>query len=204
MPNHPATPNSAARAEFQHPDIIDIQTFGFWIYLMSDVVLFAALFATYAVLGNNYAGGPTAQDIFHLPYLFVETMFLLFSGTACSMTMLAVDRSSKNGVLLGLVVTFVLGLGFIAMEIHSLYQLVATGAGPQHSAFLSSFFTLVGTHGVHLAVGLLWMATMMAQVLFKGFTKPVLSRLMRLSMYWYFQVIVWICVFTIVYLMRVA
>jgi cytochrome o ubiquinol oxidase subunit 3 len=189
--------------EPEHPDMVAVHTFGFWIYLMSDLTLFATLFATFAVLSNNYAGGPTGKDVFDLTYTFGETMFLLFSSAVCGLAMLAVHNGRKRLVLLGFAVTFMLGLGFIFMEINEFYRMIAAGNGPERSAFFSAFFTLVGTHGTHVAFGLLWMALMMGQVAAKGLTSPVQSRLMRLSMFWHFLDIVWIGIFTFVYLMEV-
>ena len=194
----------AHREEVAHPDTMAIQTFGFWIYLMSDLIIFATLFATFIVLGHNYAGGPTGKELFDLPYLLGETMFLLCSTLAYGMVMLAMHGGKKQEVLIGLVVTFLLGLGFVAMEIHEFYGLVAAGHGPDESAFLSSFFTLVGTHGTHVTFGLIWMAVMMGQVAVKGLTMPVQSRLLRLSMFWHFLDIIWIGIFSIVYLMGVV
>jgi len=189
--------------EVESPDTVANHAFGFWIYLMSDLVLFSTIFATYAVLSHNYAGGPTGKDLFDLKYTFVETMFLLFSSATCGMAMLAM-RDGKKGMVMGwLVVTFVLGLGFISMEINEFYHMIRQGAGPDRSAFLSAFFTLVGTHGAHVSFGLLWMAVMMVQVMVKGLTTPAQSRLFRLSMFWHFLDIVWIGVFTVVYLMGV-
>ncbi|EFK11071.1 cytochrome o ubiquinol oxidase, subunit III [delta proteobacterium NaphS2] len=189
--------------ESEHVDTVEIRTFGFWVYLMSDLALFSALFATFAVVGFNYAGGPSGKDLFHLPYLFGETMLLLVSSAACGFTMLAVHGGRKARVQLGLVVTFLLGLGFITMEIHEFYGMVAGGNGPERSAFLSAFFTLVGTHGIHVSFGLIWMAVLMGQVTAKGLSTPVRSRLMRLSMFWHFLDIVWVGVFSVVYLMGV-
>jgi cytochrome o ubiquinol oxidase subunit 3 len=190
-------------AEFEHSDTAANQAFGFWIYLMTDLVLFASIFATFAVVGRNYAGGPTGKELFDLRYLFVETMFLLFSSATCGLAVLALQNDRKNSVLVWLAVTFLLGFGFICMEINEFYHMITDGNGPQRSAFLSAFFTLVGTHGTHVTFGLIWMAVMMGQVIIKGLTTPVRSRLMRLSMYWHFLDIVWIGVFTIVYLMGV-
>jgi cytochrome o ubiquinol oxidase subunit 3 len=177
--------------------------FGFWIYLMSDLILFSAFFATFAVLRYNYAGGPTGKDLFDLSYTFAETIFLLFSSTACGLAMLAAHKGRSSRVLAGLCLTFLLGLGFISMEIHEFYSMIAAGNGPERSAFLSSFFTLVGTHGAHVSFGLLWMAVAMGQVFKKGLTQPVLSRLMRLSMFWHFLDVIWIGIFTFVYLVGV-
>ena len=195
---------SATAVEVEYSDIIGVQTFGFWIYLMSDLIIFATLFATFIVLGHNYAGGPTGKELFDLRYTLGETMFLLFSTVAYGMVMLAVHAGKKKAVLIGLAVTFLLGLGFVLMEIYEFYGLVAAGHGPDRSAFLSSFFTLVGTHGTHVTFGLIWMATLIGQVAVKGLTSPVQSRLMRLSMFWHFLDIIWIGIFSIVYLMGVV
>jgi len=197
------TIDSVHSAEFEHADTVAIQTFGFWIYLMSDLVLFSTIFATFAVVGHNYAGGPTGKDLFHLPYLFGETMFLLFSSTTYGMAVLAMYNGKKGPALKWLTITFLLGLGFISMEIHEFHGMILDGDGPQRSGFLSAFFTLVGTHGAHVTFGLIWMAVMIGQVVAKGLTTPVRSRLMRLSMFWHFLDIVWIGVFTMVYLMGV-
>jgi cytochrome o ubiquinol oxidase subunit 3 len=193
--------DAAAAGEFGHPDTIANQIFGFWLYIMSDLILFATLFATYAVLGHSYAGGPTGKDLFHLPYAFLETMLLLASSAAYGLAMLAVNRDKKDLVLLGLALTFLLGLGFAAMEISEFHRMIMDGYAPQRSAFLSAFFTLVGTHGTHVAFGLIWIAVMMGQVARKGLTAPVQGRLIRLSIFWHFLDIVWVGVFTIVYLM---
>jgi cytochrome o ubiquinol oxidase subunit 3 len=187
----------------EHPDTVDIRTFGFWIYLMSDLVLFSAIFATHAVLARNYAGGPTGKDLFDLSYTFSETLVLLFSSTACGLAMLAVHARKNRRVLGWLVVTFLLGLGFIAMEINEFSGMIRNGYGPGQSAYLSAFFTLVGTHGAHVVVGLVWMVIMAGQIAVKGLIRPVRSRLMRFSMFWHFLDIVWIGIFTFVYLMGV-
>jgi cytochrome o ubiquinol oxidase subunit III len=187
----------------EHPATIEIQALGFWFYLMSDLIIFATLFATFGVVGANYAGGPTPKELFDLPYALGETLLLLFSSIACGMVMLAVHAGMKKRVLVWLAVTFLLGLGFVGMEIKEFYGLVAQGHGPDQSAFLSSYFTLVGTHGAHVTMGLIWMAVLVAQVAFKGLTSPVQSRLLRLSMFWHFLDIVWIGIFSVVYLMGV-
>lgn len=174
---------------------------GFWLYLMSDLVIFAAIFATYAVLVDNVAGGPSGKELFHLPFVFGETMLLLFSSATCGMAILALHEGKRERVLSWLALTFLLGLGFIIMEISEFHALISEGHGPDRSAFLSAFFTLVGTHGLHVASGLIWMAVMMVQVISKGLTIPVHSRLIRLSMFWHFLDIVWVALFTIVYLM---
>ncbi len=199
-----STLGMAHNEEVAHPDTVAIQTFGFWIYLMSDLIIFGTLFATFVVLGRNYANGPTGKELFDLPYLLGETLFLLFSSVTYGLVMLAVHQGKQKWVLMGLAGTFLLGLGFVSMEIHEFYGLVAAGHGPDQSAFLSSFFTLVGTHGTHVTFGLIWMAVMMGQVAVKGLTSPVQSRLMRLSMFWHFLDIIWIGIFSIVYLMGVV
>ncbi len=177
------------------------RAFGFWIYLMTDLILFASLFVTFAVMSRSYAGGPDGRALFDLSHVFIETLLLLFSSASCGQVMLAVHRGAKEAVLGWLVVTFLLGLGFVAMEIHEFHGMIAAGHGPQRSAFLSAFFTLVGTHGTHVSLGLVWMLVMMLQVATKGLSTPVQSRLLRLSMFWHFLDIVWIGVFTVVYLM---
>lgn len=194
---------TAHNEKVAYSDTVAIQTFGFWLYLMSDLIIFATLFATFVVLGRNYAGGPTGKELFELPYLLGETLFLLLSSVTYGLVMLAVHDGKKKRVLAGLAVTFLLGLGFVSMEIKEFHSMIAEGFGPDRSAFLSSFFTLVGTHGAHVTFGLIWMAVMMGQVAVKGLTSPVQSRLMRLSMFWHFLDIIWIGIFSIVYLMGV-
>jgi cytochrome o ubiquinol oxidase subunit 3 len=186
--------------EHEHSDTVANTAFGFWIYLMSDCILFAALFATFVVLSHSYAGGPSGKDLFDLPYTLGETMCLLFSSVTYGFAMLAMHKLDRRQVVGWLVVTFLLGLGFIGMEINEFHQMVLQGNGPDRSGFLSAFFTLVGTHGAHVTLGLIWMAVMMAQVMAKGLTTRVRSRLLRLSMFWHFLDIVWIGVFTVVYL----
>jgi len=203
MTTDATTINSIRSEEIEHADSVANQAFGFWIYLMTDLVLFASIFAAFAVVGRNYAGGPTGKELFDLRYLFVETMLLLFSSATCGLAVLALHSDRKGWVLMWLAVTFLLGAGFICMEINEFYHLIIEGNGPQRSAFLSAFFTLVGTHGAHVTFGLIWMAVMLGQIDVKGLTTPVRSRLMRLSMFWHFLDIVWIGVFTIVYLMGV-
>ena len=193
----------SAAERFEHHNAIANQTFGFWLYIMSDLVLFAAIFATYIVLSHNYAGGPTGKDLFHLPYVFGETMLLLLSSATYGLAMLSMHEKKKNSVITWLAITFLFGLGFISMEINEFLSMIHEGNGPDRSGFLSGFFTLVGTHGAHVIFGLIWMAVMMAQTLSKGLTLPVQSRLLRLGIFWHFLDIVWVCVFTIVYLMGV-
>jgi cytochrome o ubiquinol oxidase subunit 3 len=198
-----STFDSVYPGELEHPDTAARHAFGFWIYIMSDLILFAALFASFAVLCRSYAGGPTGKELFHLPYTFGETLFLLFSSATYGLVMLAVHNHKKGLALVGLTITFLLGLGFLFMEINEFHQMVSDGNGPERSAFLSAFFTLVGTHGAHVTFGLIWMGVMAGQVVIKGLTTPVESRLMRLSMFWHFLDIVWIGIFSFVYLMGV-
>ena len=187
-----------------HPDTASIAQLGFWIYLMSDCLLFAGLFATYSVLHARTAGGPTPQGLFELPYVLTETVFLLVSSFTCGLATLAMGRRSRGATLGWLAVTFALGLVFVGMEVHEFAHMVAMGAGPDRSAFLSSFFTLVATHGLHVTCGLVWMAIMMVLVVKKGFTPSTESRLSCLSLFWHFLDIIWVGVFSLVYLFGVT
>lgn len=196
-------PSSGSSEASQCVNTHDIKAFGFWIYLMSDLVMFSALFATHTVLAHSYAGGPTGKDLFDLSYTFGETLFLLFSSTTCGLGMLAMHARKRGRVLVWLALTFIFGLGFIVMEINEFSGMIRHGYGPGGSAFLSSFFTLVGTHGAHVALGLLWLTVMGGQIAVQGLTQPVQSRLRRFSMFWHFLDIVWIGIFTFVYLMGV-
>jgi cytochrome o ubiquinol oxidase subunit 3 len=198
-----ATIDTVHSTEFTHADIVEKYVFGFWMYVMSDLILFSTLFATFAVIGHNYAGGSTGKELFDLRYTFGETMFLLFSSTVYGLAMLAMHKGRRALLQIGLAVTFLLGAGFIVMEINEFLQMIIAGNGPERSGFLSAFFTLVGTHGTHVTFGLIWMGLMAIQVLRKGLTTPVRSRLMRLSLFWHFLDIVWIGIFTFVYLMGV-
>ncbi|WP_206078370.1 cytochrome o ubiquinol oxidase subunit III [Poseidonocella sp. HB161398] len=176
---------------------------GFWIYLMSDCIIFGTLFATYAVLGNGFAGGPGPKDLFEPGFVFIETAFLLFSSITFGMGMLRADKGDVSGLLRWLGITAVFGLLFIGMELYEFRHLIHIGAGPDRSAFLSSFFLLVGTHGLHVTFGLVWMATLAAQLKWKGGLNEANSRrLGTLSMFWHFLDLIWIGVFSFVYLVR--
>ena len=177
---------------------------GFWLYLMSDCLVFAALFAAYGVLGRNYAGGPSAADLFDLPLVAVNTSLLLLSSITYGFAMLEMQRNRVRATLAWLAITGLFGLGFIGLELHEFLNLIRDGAGPRRSGFLSSFFTLVGTHGLHVTFGLVWLVTLMAQVTQRGLTLTNRRRLMCLSMFWHFLDVVWIGVFTFVYLMAVV
>jgi len=176
------------------------QYLGFWIYLMTDCILFATLFATYAVLRGNTYGGPGGDELFDLPFVLVETFLLLTSSFVCGLALIAgrIHRTHVMLVLLGLV--GLLGLGFLGMELYEFQHLVAEGNGWTRSGFLTSFFTLVGTHGAHILVGLLWLAVMMVRVLQQGLTPAHLRRLTLFSLFWHFLDVIWIFIFTIVYL----
>jgi len=182
----------------------DKTLFGFWLYIMTDCVLFASLFATYAVLHRNTAGGAGGIDLFQLPTVLTETLLLLTSSFTAGLAMLAVHKRRKAQTLLWFVITFGLGVAFLIIEITEFRHLVHEGNGWSRSAFLSSFFTLVGTHGAHITVGLLWMAALLTKLWQRGFTRPVVRRLAMLSYFWHFLDVVWIFIFTIVYLMGVA
>jgi cytochrome o ubiquinol oxidase subunit 3 len=190
--------------EHGHEDAGSMTVFGFWIYLMTDCILFATLFAGYAVLRDSVAGGPSTVDIFELPYVLTETMLLLFSSITYGYAMLAMNRDEPTYVIRWLGLTFLLGLGFIGMEIKEFHHLIQEGYGPDRSGFLTAFFTLVGTHGAHVATGLIWMAILMWQVKRKGINTTTATRLSCLSLFWHFLDVVWICVFTVVYLLGVV
>jgi cytochrome o ubiquinol oxidase subunit 3 len=175
--------------------------FGFWMYLMTDFVLFASLFAVYAVLRGNSFGGPSGAQIFDLPYVLIETILLLTSSFTCGLALIAARAGSRRLVLLGLSATALLGASFVAMEVSEFARLIAAGNGPQLSGFLSSYFTLVGTHGLHVTIGLFWMLALMIAITRHGLTRPNMRKLMLLSLFWHFLDIVWIFILTIVYLM---
>ncbi|MDR6391023.1 cytochrome o ubiquinol oxidase subunit III [Paraburkholderia phenoliruptrix] len=175
--------------------------FGFWLYLMTDCVLFASLFAVFAVMSNQFAGGPSGKDLFDIGGVAVETAALLLSSITYGFAMLAARRRKSAAVLGWLAVTFALGLAFLVLEMREFSHLIGEGAGPGRSAFLSSFFTLVATHGLHVTVGLVWMVVLAAQVVrAPELSERQITRLTCLSLFWHFLDIVWICVFSFVYL----
>ena len=178
-----------------------VVAYGFWIFILSDIVMFACLFAAYAVLSGNTAGGPTGRELFNLHNVFIETMCLLLSSYSCGLGALSAERREPARFILFAVVTFVLGAAFIFIEATEFAGMVAKGAGPGRSAFLSAFFTLVGTHGAHVTGGLIWLVYLVEQVITKGLRPPVLRRLLCWSLFWHALDIVWIGVLTLVYLM---
>jgi cytochrome o ubiquinol oxidase subunit 3 len=176
---------------------------GFWLYLMSDCLIFACLFAAYGVLGRQYAAGPSGASLFELPVVAVNTSLLLLSSITYGFAMLAMQRDRVRSTLTWLAITGLLGAAFIGLELNEFAHLIHEGAGPQRSAFLSSFFTLVGTHGLHVTFGLVWLVTLMVQLTQRGLIPENRRRLLCLSMFWHFLDVVWIGVFTFVYLMGV-
>ena len=174
---------------------------GFWLYLMSDCLIFAMLFAAYGVLGTSYAGGPGPRQLFELPLVAVNTSMLLFSSITYGFAMLAMGDGRRGATQGWLAVTGLFGATFIGIELYEFSHLIADGAGPGRSAFLSSFFTLVGTHGLHVTCGLIWLVVLMVQVQWKGLIPANRRRLMCLSLFWHFLDVIWIGVFTFVYLM---
>jgi cytochrome o ubiquinol oxidase subunit III len=178
-----------------------VVAYGFWIFILSDMIMFSALFAAYAVLADNTANGPTAGELFNLRNVFIETMCLLLSSYTCGIGVLSAERGQPTLFLVFAIVTFALGAAFLFIEATEFAGMVANGAGPSRSAFLSSFFTLVGTHGVHVASGLIALVYLTAQVLAHGLRPAVLRRLLCWSLFWHALDIVWVGVFTLVYLM---
>ncbi len=174
--------------------------YGFWIFLLSDIVMFSCFFAAYAVLQSATAGGPSGRDLFDPTRVAMETALLLTSSFACGLSAVATEARSQLWTQLGLLATGLLGLAFLALEAQEFTSLVSSGAGPQRSAFLSAFFTVVGCHGLHVTAGLLWLGTMMAQVFVKGFRPNILRRLICFNLFWHALDIIWVALFTIVYL----
>lgn len=174
--------------------------FGFWLYLMSDAILFGLLFATFVVMAQNTAGGPSGSDLFSLSNLSIETALLLTSTLTIALGHQATVQKMTQTAILWIVLTCVLGGSFVLLEVTELFGMIQKGAGPERSGFLSAFFTLVGTHGLHVTAGILWALTMIVQLIFKGPTQAVTSRLLRLTLFWHFLDIVWIGVFSVVYL----
>ncbi|MFT3732760.1 MAG: cytochrome o ubiquinol oxidase subunit III [Hyphomicrobium sp.] len=188
--------------EHEHGDGGSTQL-GFWLYLMNDCLIFAVLFATYGVLGGSYAAGPSPKDLFDLPLVALNTTMLLLSSITYGFAVLEMQKNRTNPMLLWLLVTMIFGGAFLFIELSEFAHMIHEGATPQRSAFLSSFFTLVGTHGLHVTFGIIWMITLIVQVWKLGLTEANKRRLLCLSMFWHFLDVVWIGVFTFVYLMGV-
>jgi len=199
-PNGERTAPFLAKAD-HHPE--NGTLLGFWLYLMSDCLVFACLFATYGVLGRSYAGGAGGAQLFELPLVALNTSLLLLSSITYGFAMLEMQRRRVGATLLWLAITGLFGLGFLGVELYEFAHLIAEGNGPERSAFLSSFFALVGTHGLHVTFGIIWLVTLMAQVGRHGLITENRRRLACLSMFWHFLDVVWIGVFTFVYLMGV-
>jgi cytochrome o ubiquinol oxidase subunit III len=181
-----------------------VVAYGFWIFLLSDIVMFSAFFASYAVLVNATNGGPTGAQLFNQVSVAIETGCLLLSSYACGLMSLAIRSQHRLATYVGAAVTFVLGAAFLALELREFAAMIAHGATPQGSAFLSAFFTLVGCHGLHVSVGLLWLVVMMAQVAAKGYRATVVRRLFCFSMFWHTLDIIWVGIFSVVYLMGIV
>ncbi len=177
----------------------DTKIFGFWIYLMTDLVIFAVLFAVYAVLRNNTFGGPTGRELFELPSAFAETLILLTSSFTCSLATLSIHREQRKLAFFWFLITFVLGSSFLSLELSEFSKFIDIGASWQRSAFLSSFFTLVGTHGLHISIGLLWMIVAMSRIWFRPLLASDVSKIFRLAYFWHFLDVVWVFIFTVVY-----
>jgi cytochrome o ubiquinol oxidase subunit 3 len=177
--------------------------FGFWVYIMTDCVLFASLFAVYAVLHRNTYGGPSGAQLFDLKYVLGETLLLLTSSFSCGLATIAIQNKDKLKVIGFFTLTFLLGIGFLVMELHEFRHLAVSGDSWTRSGFLSSYFTLVGTHGLHITIGLIWMGVMLVRVMKSGLTQANARRLKMLALFWHFLDVIWIFIFTIVYLFGV-
>ena len=198
------TLHSATAHNREMEEAAEQRAMGFWLYLMSDAVIFALLFMTYGIMSGSTAGGPTGKALFNLNNAAIETALLLVSSTTFGFASIAARQGERQGaqaaVLGWLALTFVLGAGFVFLEIREFTGMIAAGAGPQRSGFLSAFFTLVGAHGLHVSTGLVWILIMMGQVATKGLTFAVTSRLFRLGLFWHFLDIAWVGIFSVVYL----
>jgi cytochrome o ubiquinol oxidase subunit III len=181
-----------------------VAAYGFWIFLLSDIVMFSALFASYAVLAKATAGGPTGAQLFSQQSAAMETAFLLLSSYTCGLMSLAANSRHQLGTVLGAASTFLLGAAFLTLELREFHGMIAIGATPQSSAFLSAFFTLVGCHGLHVTIGMIWLVVMMVQLAMWGFRPVVERRLLCFALFWHALDIIWVMIFTVVYLMGVV
>lgn len=184
-------------------DESSLKIFGFWIFLITDLILFSVLFATYAILKNRYNGGPTGQELFEVPIFVAETFLLLTSSFTSGLATLALKKGYKQSVVGWLIITMILGLGFIGLEVREFITLVNEGATISTSAFLSAFFVLVGTHGLHVSAGIIWMASATIQLARHGINEVTERKVFIVGLYWHFLDVVWIFIFTVVYLMGV-
>lgn len=189
------------RLQEEHAEAGGSTALGFWIYLMSDALLFATLFATFGVLSSSFAGGPSPRDFFDLGLVALNTAILLVSALTCGLAMIALQAGHLGHLRFWLVVTALLGAGFVAIELYEFIHMIAEGATPQRSGYLSAFFTLVGTHGLHVTLGVVWIAVMLIQLGQRGLHPDNHRRLLCLSMFWHFLDVIWIGVFTFVYLL---
>src|ERR1700746_2945306 len=197
---HEARPNASEAGPASKRVVVG---YGFWIFLLSDIVMFSAIFAAFAVLAHATAGGPTGAELFNQRSVAIETACLLVSSYTCGLMSLAIGSRRYSLTYLAALITFVLGAAFVVLEVREFAGMIAIGAGPQRSAFLSAFFTLVGCHGLHVTAGLIWLAVMMAQVAIKGFPGTVERRLLCFTLFWHALDIVWVWLFTVVYLIGV-
>ena len=194
-----ANVNSALPLEYQSEQS-RMNIFGFWIFLGAEIILFATLFATYAVMSHRYAGGPTQHDLFEINGVMIETILLLTSSFTCGLAIYEMHRNQKKGLLTWMVITLLLGAGFVGMEVTEFVHYVHEGATMQTSAFLSGFFVLLGTHGLHVSVGIGWAIMIMIQIAKKGLTPITARKAFIIGLYWHFLDVVWIFIFTFVYL----
>lgn len=203
MKSTPLTEHSAGAHGEHHHDQEELRTFGFWIYLMTDIMIFGTFFATYIVLRGSANGGPGPADLFELGGIIASTFILLTSSYTCGLAVLAMNKGNKQGLIRWLAVTALLGAAFIGLEINEFTHMVGEGATMGTSAFLSAFYTLVGTHGLHVLIGLVWMIALMLQLSRRGITPVTKRKVQIVSLFWHFLDVVWIFVFTVVYLMGV-
>ncbi len=197
--------HSTRRAKSNHDSEKRIVVgYGFWIFLISDIIMFSAFFATYAVLTDSTAGGPSGKDLFHIPTVAIETGCLLTSSLFCGFAGIGAQASMPRLFHGAMLATLVLGATFLGLEVQEFSRMISIGAGPSRSAFLSAFFALIGCHGLHVAVGLLWLLTMIGQVMAKGFRQDILRRMLCFSLFWHTLDIVWVGLFSLVYLVGVS
>jgi cytochrome o ubiquinol oxidase subunit III len=196
--------NTAASRRQEAAAADDKNLFGFWVYLMTDCILFASLFATFAVLRHNTFGGPGGSVLFSLPFVLAETLILLTSSFSCGLGILAARQNQKDQALLFMAITFILGAAFLGLELHEFTKLAHEGNSWRRSGFLSAFFTLVGTHGLHITSGLVWLSVMLPKIRQKGLNRDSVRKLTLFSLFWHFLDIIWLFIFSIVYLFGVV